>query len=239
MSTSDHLVPGNWQLWQPESLLESVAPISPEAQQLPPAGDPATDLQFQAELARLRQQAEQEGYAAGEQRGLEQGRTVGYQEGFSQGEKAGLAQGVADVNVQQQQQVSRFSSLINEFQAALDSLDSVIPARLVQLSLNAVRALLGKQIVCDTSLLLQKIEHLMQENLQFTNHIVLWVSEEDFPLVQQQLGEILAGHHWALRADDSMAPGGCRITAEEGELDATLSTQWQTLCRLSKEDYYS
>ncbi|WP_370881455.1 FliH/SctL family protein [Pantoea anthophila] len=36
-----------------------------------------------------------------------------------------------------------------------------------------------------------------------------------------------------------MVPGGCRITAEEGELDATLSTQWQLLCNLSRETYFS
>lgn len=239
MSTSDDQSPDNWQRWQPESLLESIAPVSHDVSQTPLVGDPATDLQFQTELAQLRQQAEQQGYAAGEQKGMEQGKSIGYQEGFSQGEKAGLAQAMAESAAVQQQLVSRFSLLINEFQAALDSLDSVIPARLVQLSLNAVRSMFGKQIVCDTSILLQKIEHLLQENMQFINHIVLSVSEEDFPLVQQQLGEILAGHNWALRADESMAPGGCRITAEEGELDATLSTQWQMLCNLSKEDYYS
>ncbi|MXP50554.1 flagellar assembly protein FliH [Pantoea sp. Eser] len=182
MSTSDRPAPGSWQRWQPENLLESVAPVSAEAQQTTPAADPATDLQFQAELARLRQQAEREGYAAGEQKGREQGQDLGYQQGFSEGQKAGLAQGAADVD-QQQLLVGRFSSLINEFQAALDSLDSVIPARLVQLSLNAVRSLFGKQIIFDTTLLLQKIEHLLQENLQFTSHIVLSVSEEDFPLV--------------------------------------------------------
>ena len=237
MSTSDRPSPESWQRWQPENLLENVTPVSPEAQQATAAADPASDLLFQAELARLRQQAEQEGYAAGELRGREQGQALGYQQGFSEGEKAGLAQGIADAGAQQQQLVSRFSSLINEFQAALDSLDSVIPARLVQLSLNAVRSLFGKQIVCDTSVLLQKIEHMLHENLQFTNHIVLSVSEEDFPLVQQQLGEILAGHHWTLRADEGMAPGGCRVTSDEGELDATLSTQWQRLCNLSKEDY--
>ncbi|WP_312053204.1 flagellar assembly protein FliH [Pantoea brenneri] len=239
MSTSDRPAAGSWQRWQPENLLESVAPVSAEAQPATPAADPATDLQFQAELARLRQQAEREGYAAGEQKGREQGQDLGYQQGFSEGQKAGRAQGAADVDQQQQLLVSRFSSLINEFQAALDSLDSVIPARLVQLSLNAVRSLFGKQIIFDTTLLLQKIEHLLQENLQFTSHIVLSVSEEDFPLVQQQLGEILASQHWALRADESIAPGGCRVTSDEGELDATLATQWQRLCNLSKEDYTS
>lgn len=239
MSISDRADKEGWQRWQPESLLESIEPVTHHIQQASIPDDPAADLQFQAELHRLRQQAEQEGYAAGEQKGLEQGYNKGYQQGLSEGEKAGLAQGAADAAAQQKQLVSRFTLLISEFQAALDSLDSVIPARLVQLSLNAVRAMLGREIVCDTSVLLQKIERLLHENFSFTNHIALCVSEEDFPLVQQQLGGVLEEHHWTLRADEKMVPGGCRITADEGELDATLTTQWKMLCELSKDDDYS
>lgn len=239
MSTSDRGRSSDWQLWQPESLLESFEPLAVETQQTSAPCDPLSDMQFQAELARLRQQAEREGYTAGERSGLEEGQNKGYQEGFSQGKKAGLEQGVTEATAQQQALVSRFTLLVNEFQAALDSLDSVIPSRLVQLSLNAARSMLGKQIVCDPDVLLEKIHHLLQENFRFTNHIELWVSDEDFPLVKQQLGEVLDGHNWALRVDGKMAPGGCRITSEEGELDAMLSTNWQMLCNLSKEDYYS
>lgn len=236
---SDHASTENWQRWQPKSLLETSE--TPVASVQPPisVATPDTDEQFQSELNRLRHQAEQQGFAAGEQRGLEQGHQSGYQQGFSEGEKAGLAQAAAEAAAQQHAQVKRFTQLINEFQTALDSLDTVIPARLVQLSLNAVRALLGKQIVFDTSILLQKIEQLLQENLHFSHHIELWVSDEDFPLVQQQLGPVLEGHHWTLRADENILPGGCRITADEGELDATLSTQWQMLCNLNRDSFGS
>lgn len=240
MSMSDRGQDSDWQLWQPESLLESFEPpVVASPQTMTPPGDPLTDVQFQAELARLRQQAEREGYAAGERSGLQEGQNKGYREGFSQGKKEGLEQGVTEATTQQQALVSRFTRLIDEFQSALDSLDSAIPARLVQLSMNAVRSMLGSQIVCDPTVLLEKITHLLQESFHFTNHLELWVSEEDFHLVQQHLGDVLEGHRWTLRADGNMAPGGCRLTAEEGELDATLSTSWQMLCNLSKEDYYS
>lgn len=239
MSMCDHIPNENWQRWQPESLLENSESVVAPVQQPVAAENSEADLQFQAELNRLRQQAEQQGFMAGEQRGLEQGHKSGYQQGFSEGEKAGLAQGVAESAAQQQQQVGRFIQLVDEFQTALDSLDTVIPARLVQLSLNAVRSLLGRHIVFDTAMLLQKIEQLLQENLHFSNHIELWVSNADFPLVEQQLGAVLEGHHWTLRADENIIPGGCRITADEGELDATLSTQWLALCNLSRDDFGS
>ncbi|SFU20138.1 flagellar assembly protein FliH [Kosakonia arachidis] len=236
MSTSDR----DWRLWQPESLLDSFESpvIEPSQTDALAVVDPASEAQFQAELARLRQQAEREGYATGERNGLEEGQTRGYREGFNHGRAEGLAQGTAEANTQQRALISRFTLLVDEFQAALDSLDSVIPARLVQLSLNAVRSMLGKQIVCDTSVLLEKIRQLLQENLQFTNQIELWVSDEDLPMVQEHLGEMLQGRGWALHADAKMVPGGCRITAEEGELDGSLSANWQMLCNLAMEDYH-
>ncbi|WP_330847870.1 flagellar assembly protein FliH [Pantoea latae] len=160
----------------------------------------------------------------------------GYQEGFSQGEQAGREQGAAAASAEQQAQAQRFTQLVDGFQTALESLDSVIPARLMQLALSAVRALLGKQVLCDTSLLLETIRQLMQENLRFTRHIELWVSQQDAALVSERLGEVLEAHGWTLRVDAQMTPGGCRLTAKEGELDATLATRWKMLCDLSRED---
>ncbi len=232
MSTSDREPQPSWRVWQPESLLERVE--EPPAASSPP--DAAAEAQRERALAHLRQQAEQAGYAAGEQRGLEEGRARGYHEGFSQGEQAGREQGAAAASAEQQAQAQRFTQLVDAFQTALESLDSVIPARLMQLALSAVRALLGKQILCDTSLLLETIRQLMQENLRFTRQIELWVSQQDAALVSEQLGEVLEAHGWTLRVDEQMTPGGCRLTAEEGELDATLATRWKMLCDLSRED---
>ncbi|ROP58330.1 flagellar assembly protein FliH [Enterobacter sp. BIGb0383] len=236
MSMSDSGLHQDWQRWQPESLLEDPEPpLAVPAPSLPV--DLVTDAQVQAELARLRQQAEHEGYAAGERRGREEGQKKGYEEGVSQGREKGLEQGETEARARQQALVGRFTQLVDEFEASLDSLDSVIPARLVQLSINAVRAMLGKHIVCDPERLLETIQQLMQNNLRLVNNPELWVSEADFPLVKAQLGDALEARRWALRVEGKMAPGDCRITAEEGELDATLAVNWQRLCDLSQEAY--
>lgn len=231
MSMSDRQPPAPWRAWQPESLLETVPPAAPAA---PSEAEAAA--QRERALAHLRQQAEQAGYAAGEQRGLEEGRKRGYQAGFSAGEAAGREQGAAQASAELQAQTARFAQLVDAFQTALESLDSVIPARLLQVALGALHALLGQPFSGDTAPLLAQIQQLLQENLRFTRHIELWVSQHDFPLVSEQLGEQLAARRWTLRVDEQMAPGGCRLTAEEGELDATLATRWQMLCDLCREE---
>ncbi|KUQ79883.1 hypothetical protein AWI24_05980 [Enterobacter hormaechei subsp. steigerwaltii] len=43
----------------------------------------------------------------------------------------------------------------------------------------------------------------------------------------------LSLHGWRLRGDPSLHHGGCKVSADEGDLDASVATRWQELCRLA------
>ncbi|MFO4174696.1 FliH/SctL family protein, partial [Escherichia coli] len=43
----------------------------------------------------------------------------------------------------------------------------------------------------------------------------------------------LSLHGWRLRGDPTLHPGGCKVSADEGDLDASVATRWQELCRLA------
>lgn len=236
MSTSDPDVKG-WQRWQPSDLLCEYVPTQIEPAEV--GDDPQSDEIVQAELAHLRQQAENNGFKQGQARGVDAGQKQGYQDGFAQGLEEGIAQGVAESKEQQKAIVERFSQLLKEFTTSLSSLDSVIPSRLVQLSLTAARSVIGENIAYDHTVMLKKIRHLLQQETLLKGHAQLRVSSEDFLMVQENLGEELNALNWVLRQDDQLLPGGCRITSEEGEFDASISTRWEELCRLSREDYTS
>ncbi|QHM73231.1 flagellar assembly protein FliH [Mixta intestinalis] len=230
---SDSQSASAWRSWQPEDLCAQ--------DDLPDAfllteGEPTAEQQ-QAELQRLRQQAEQRGLAQGQAQGLEEGRKQGYEEGYQQGLQAGLEQGLAEARAQQEKLTAQFATLLTSFQTSLNNLEKVIPSRLVQLALMAARAAVGKSLACDSSLLLEKIQSLMQEEPMFQAPAQLWVSAEEFPLIQAQLNEVLSQQGWELHADETMLPGGCRITSAEGELDATVNGSWQSLCQICREDY--
>lgn len=223
----------DWQIWQPDDLYR------PEtlSEDLSVTLGESTPEQQQVELQRLRRQAEQKGLAQGLAQGLEEGRKQGHEEGYQQGHQAGLEAGLAEARAQQHQTTAQFAELLNAFQTALDNLEKVIPSRLVQLALMASRATLGKSAAFDNHLLLEKIQRLLQQEPLFQAPGQLWVSAEEFSLVQEQLSDILTKQGWELRADENMLPGGCRITSAECELDATVSSSWQVLCQLSREDY--
>lgn len=228
MSTSDKAPQAGWTRWQPDNLLADVA-MSPE-----PLLRGPSEEQVQVELKQLRLRMEQKGFAEGQAKGLEEGNRQGYQQGFLQGQEEGRAQALAEAAQEQKQKMAGIEQLMTTFRGELTSLQRAIPSRLVQLSLTATRAVIGHNLVDDHPALLAKIQHLMQQESLFKGPLLLWVGQQDAAYVQEQLGETLAKQGWELHIDPQILTGGCRITSEEGEMDATLSSRWEALCQLGR-----
>ncbi|RPE02942.1 flagellar assembly protein FliH [Candidatus Pantoea deserta] len=216
-----------WQLWQPEDLGRS---DEPEAETLPEPEqfESETDEQ-QLQFERLQQQARKESQA--------QGFSEGHQQGFAEGQKAGydagFQQGLADAQQQQAPLQARMQQLVTEFQHSLEALDSVIASRLMQLALEAARQVIGQATTVDGSALLRQIQQLLQQEPMFSGKPQLRVHPDDLQRVEQTLGPTLDLHGWRLLADGTLHPGGCKLSAEDGDLDASVATRWQELCRLA------
>ncbi|QPT11814.1 flagellar assembly protein FliH [Serratia rubidaea] len=228
---SDSSSPLAWQPWQ---LNDLATPMPPEEDATEAAPMPADTTPDEAEserqhLAALRLQAQQQGH----QLGHDEGRQQGYQEGYQQGLAEGRRQGIEQGEQQQQPLTEQWRQMVGEFQHTLDALDSVIAARLMQLALTAAKQVLGQPPVCDGTALLAQIQQLIQQEPMFSGKPQLRVHPDDYPRVEQQLGVTLSLHGWRLLADGDLHPGGCKVSAEEGDLDASLATRWHEICRLA------
>ncbi|WP_168407691.1 flagellar assembly protein FliH [Erwinia amylovora] len=233
MPTSDQSTKPQWRSWQPDNLLEAV---SPQHEPLPTIVGGASDAQTQAELARLRKQAEQQGYNQGVTQGKEEGRKQGYDAGYQSGHEAGMAQGIAEAQAAQQGRLKSIEGWITSFKLSLDNLDSLIPSRLVQLALQAVQDLHGSEQVTNGSVLLAQIKQLIKQDALLQGEVRLVVHPDDREIIESTLGDTLKAIDWEMQFDAQMSPGGCRILTEDAELDATLETRWQTLCQLAREE---
>ncbi|MCG7388351.1 MULTISPECIES: flagellar assembly protein FliH [Pantoea] len=216
-----------WQLWQPDDLGRSNEP-EPEILPEPEMFESEVDEQ-QQQFERMQQQARKESQA--------QGYNEGYQQGFAEGQKAGydagFQQGLADAQQQQAPLQARMQQLVTEFQHSLEALDSVIASRLMQLALEAARQVIGQATTVDGSALLRQIQQLLQQEPMFSGKPQLRVHPDDLQRVEQTLGPTLDLHGWRLLADGTLHPGGCKLSAEDGDLDASVATRWQELCRLA------
>lgn len=219
----------DWQPWQLNDLSEPSNPVVEEPEIIEP--DIVTDENplGDDDLISLRQQAMQQGREEGFAQGRQQGYDAGYQEGLT----AGRQQGLQDASQQQQPMVEQMQQMVTEFQQTLDALDSVIPARLMQLALTAAKQILGQPPVCDGTALLSQIQQLIQQEPMFSGKPQLRVHPADLERVEQTLGPTLSLHGWRLLADNQLHPGGCKVSAEEGDLDASIATRWHELCRLA------
>ncbi|WP_343552930.1 flagellar assembly protein FliH [Pantoea sp.] len=232
MPTSDKSSAPQWQSWQPDNLLLSEAVEAP----LPSLDSAQSDEQLKAELARLRKQAEQQGFNQGLTRGEEEGRKQGFEAGVREGREAGLAKGMQDAQAQQQALLRQAEQWISNFKLAVENLDSLIPGRLVQLSLTAVQQLYGNISMADNSVLVKQIRSLMKQDALLHGTIQLYVHPDDRAQLAQALGDTLAQVGWALHSDAQLAPGGCRVVSPDVEFDASMETRWQALCQLAREE---
>ncbi|ARJ43245.1 flagellar assembly protein FliH [Pantoea alhagi] len=221
-----------WQRWQPDDLTRFDQPVAePQAEpdfafdtsEESEAFSPQSQLEQMQTQARL--DAHAQGYAEGQQKGFNEGRQAGFDAGFQQG--------LAEAQQQQAPVQARMQQLVTEFQHTLEALDSVIASRLLQLALEAARQVIGQATAVDGSALLRQIQQMIQQEPMFSGKPQLRVHPDDLQRVEQTLGPTLDLHGWRLLADSSLHPGGCKLSAEDGDLDASVATRWHELCRLA------
>ncbi|MEL4869205.1 flagellar assembly protein FliH [Pantoea agglomerans] len=222
---------GEWQSWQPDNLLGETVETP-----LPTMDNTQSEAQLKAELARLRKQAEQQGFAQGQQQGQEEGRKQGYEAGLKEGREAGFAQGIEQARQEQQALLRQAELWVNNFKLALENLESLVPGRLVQFALTAVQQLYGHVSVTDNQALVGQIRTLMKQDVLLHGAFTLYVNPGELATVEQALGDTLRSIGWALQTDPQLAAGGCRVVSPDVEVDASMETRWQALCQLAREE---
>ncbi|BET97131.1 flagellar assembly protein FliH [Xenorhabdus taiwanensis] len=228
---SDKSNNGNWRLWQPgeltqwETLRAKLEPIDEEQQ--------PSEQDRLLEQARILDELKEQARQAGHVQGFAEGQIQGYEQGVQEGRQAGQEQGLQEAKQQQQVIIDQWKTLLTDFSHSLDGLDTVIASRLMQLALTAAQHILGQPAVCDGTALLNQIREFIQQEPMFSGKPQLRIHPQNIPLVEQQLGEVLALHGWRLIADNKLHPGGCKVSADEGDMDASLATRWHEMCRLA------
>lgn len=219
-----------WQPWAPDDLAgEKPQETAPALSETACRQVEDSEAEVQQQLLALRARAEQEG----QRQGFDTGRQQGYDVGYQAGAEAGHQRGLLEAQQQQQPLTEHWQAMVLEFQQTLDALDSVIASRLMQIALSAARQVLGQAPLCDGTALLGQIQQMLQQEPIVSGKPQLRVHPADLELVEQRLGATLSLHGWRLLADSQLHRGGCRVNAEEGDLDASLATRWHELCRLT------
>lgn len=162
----------------------------------------------EAELARLRLEAQQQGQAEG------------YEKGYLQGQSEGLAA--------VQAQAGQLHALTLALPAALRLAESSIADDLLALALAVAKQVLGQAVSAEPQqAILPVIHELLLAEPALSGAPQLHLHPDDALLVKEHLAEDLKAAGWRIRPDVHVTRGGCRVLASSGEKDATLETRWE------------
>jgi flagellar assembly protein FliH len=201
-----------WQRWEMASFAEELS-AAPRAQVAEPELQPFEPalLIDEAELARLRLEAQK----AGEAGGYEQG----YARGLADGQAAGLAAARA--------QAGQLHALTLALPAALRIAENKVADELLALALDIAKQVLGQALTVDPQAILAVVHELLQAEPALSGAPQLLLHADDAALVKEHLADELKGVGWRIRVDAHIKRGGCRVLASGGERDATLETRWE------------
>lgn len=203
-----------WQRWEMTSIAEGLRPAVPRETKAVPASvlEPLAPVLLidEAELARLRREAQK----AGE--------TEGHKEGYARGQAEGHAAGIAAAR----EQAGQLQALTQALPAALRLAEGKVADDLLALALDIARQVLGQALTVDPHAMLGGVRALLQAEPALTGTPQLYLHPDDAALVKAHLTDDLQTAGWRIRVDATITRGGCRVLASSGELDATLESRW-------------
>ena len=227
MSDPDDRWNAQWRPWQMDELKERARTAS--------AARPA-DLERQARIRR-RAQEHQAALEAERQRVHDEAREKGYQDGFEAGRKEGhdeglkqgRAQGEEELRQKMHDTIAPLQPLASRFGEAIAQLDDEIADALVNLAIATGRQLAGDALKASPEQILDIVRELIHVEPALSGKPRLWLHPEDMVIVEEQLGNEIEGAGWQLQPDDQLSRGGCKVTSQSGELDASWESRFEAI----------
>ncbi|MDN3524880.1 flagellar assembly protein FliH [Halomonas sabkhae] len=224
-NTRDTAATSSWRRWRMGELRAEQEEVATEAEAQAVHTRRQEARRQQEALDALREQVRRDAY----EEGLRQGREAGHAEGLAQGRED--AQQAADAAFERrlEEEIAPLRTLTGQFKEALAVLDDAIADDLVDLALATGHQLAGEALKARPRQVLELVRALLHTEPPLVGQQRLWLHPLDLRLVEKTLGDELVAAGWRLQPDDQLSRGGCRVTSESGELDATWESRWQAV----------
>ena len=185
-------------------------PTSPDKQTIAPPVNSAE--QIAAQLREIRQQAQNEGYAAGMQ--------------------AGHAAGQQQVSAE----TEKLQKLMLNLQVAINQIDEQLAQSLLDLSLEIAKKMLVEALQVKPEVILKIVSTAIANLPHFNQNAHLVMHPIDAELVRKNMGEQLAQAGWKIFTDEQIEQGGCRVETAHSNIDATNPARWKHIVKSIGQD---
>ena len=124
------------------------------------------------------------------------------------------------------EQARQLQALVLSLPSALRLAEASVADDLLALAMDLARQVLGQTLSADPQAMLAVVHELLQAEPALVGTPQLFLHPDDATLVSEHLSKDLQAVGWRIRSDAAIQRGGCRVTANSGERDASLETRW-------------
>jgi len=153
--------------------------------------------------------------AANEADAQTRAREEGYRAGFSTGESTAAALAV------------RLAAITESARTALAGQDHLLAEGVLDLALDIARQVIRTDLRVRRDDLMHVVREAIDCLPQSTPSPQLILHPNDVDLVRSHIGDEIKLGGWRLVEDHRIEPGGCRVSAANCAIDATLSSRWK------------
>jgi len=140
-----------------------------------------------------------------------------YDEAFKKGHADGVAAGEKTVT----ERAQRLDVLLKALARPFDELDEVVEKQLVELAMAVVRQLFRREIRIDPTHIIGVVREAIQLLPVASRNVQLHLHPDDAALVRDSLTSADSDPAWAIVEDPLITRGGCNVTTDNSQIDAT------------------
>ncbi|MGE0583074.1 MAG: flagellar assembly protein FliH [Steroidobacteraceae bacterium] len=151
-----------------------------------------------------------------------------WEEGHAKGHADGLAAAAAEAARLKElldQRIARLDGLLTALAQPLADLDAEVEQQLAHLSLTVARHLVRRELRIDPAQVIGILRQAVSLLPAAARDVRIHLHPEDAALVNERLAVPATGQAWVVVEDPVMSRGGCRVTAENSQVDARLETR--------------
>ncbi|MGB5257954.1 MAG: flagellar assembly protein FliH [Woeseiaceae bacterium] len=155
-----------------------------------------------------------------------------YEEAWQSGHADGIAAGEAAVRAR----ADRFDELLYALSKPFDRLDDSVEKQLVELAIAMVKQLFRREIKIDPSHVIGVVREAIRLLPIASRDVQVHLHPDDAALVRETLSPAEGEPAWTIVEDPLISHGGCRITTETSQIDATSEARLQAVINAALGD---
>jgi len=148
-----------------------------------------------------------------------------YDEAWQKGHAEGVAAGEKSVTDRMQ----RLDLLLKALARPFDQLDDMVEKQLVELAMAVVRQLFRREIRIEPSHIIGVVREAIQLLPVACRNVQLHLHPDDAALVRESLSPADGEPAWRIVEDPLITRGGCNVTTDNSQIDATAESRLQAV----------